>query len=196
VKTPDPHLRGLYAGAAPRRTPSELRTPLLIAAGLIGVPLAIGLAYHASEPDDATPAAPPSPPPTVNADTDYPTNHFLPGAGYYHPPYRSWFPFPFNYHDSGRGWFRGGQWQPTAEATPAENHAQRDPRTSGFASSSTTTSGGGVGAGARAGNTSAFVPVSRPTPDAVQRANQGAATHHKSNIMRGGFGSSSRPGIS
>ncbi|MEY2880915.1 MAG: hypothetical protein RLZZ15_3295 [Verrucomicrobiota bacterium] len=195
MKTPDPHLRRLSAGAAPRRTSSELRTPLLIAAGLIGVPLAIGLAYHASQPDDDgdTEGAPPAP--SVNANTDYPMNHFLPGAGYYHAPYRSWFPFPFNYHDSGRGWFRGGQWQPTADATDAEKRAQSDPRTSGFATT-TTNSGGGVGAGARAGNTSAFAPSSRPTPDAVQRANQGAATHHKSNIMRGGFGSSSRPGIS
>jgi hypothetical protein len=38
--------------------------------------------------------------------------------------------------------------------------------------------------------------ASRPTQQSVRRANTGAATQHKSNIQRGGFGSSSRPAIS
>lgn len=173
----DPHLRGLYAGAAPRRTATELRTPMLIAAGLIGVPLAIGLAHHVTE--SGAGAAPPAPP-TVDANTTYPMNHFLPGAGYYHAPFHGWFPMPFNFHDPARGWFRGGQWRPTPQEDDAEK--REEPRASGFRSS------GGASGGR--------VITSRPTPDAVQRANTGAAAHHRANVIRGGFGASSRPGIS
>jgi hypothetical protein len=177
----DRYLRGLYARPAPRRSTSELRTPLLIAAGLIGVPLAISLASHAFSDDDDS--VPPSAPPTVDAATAYPMNHFLPGAGYYHAPYHAWFPMPFNFYDSGRGWFRGGQWRRTAQEDDAER--REEDRVAGFNSTSFRTTGSG-----------ARVLTSQPTTEAVQRANTGAATTHHANIIRGGFGSSSRPGIS
>ena len=174
----DRYLRGLYARPAPRRSTSELRTPLLIAAGLLGVPLAISLASHAFADYDDEVA--PSAPPTVDAATAYPMNHFLPGAGYYHAPYHAWFPMPFNYYVAGRGWFRGGQWRRAADAD--DNERREEQRVSGFTSSGSS----------RAGR----IYTSRPSLEAVQRANTGAATAHHANVIRGGFGSSSRPGIS
>jgi hypothetical protein len=178
----DRYLRGLYARPEPRRSTFELRTPLLIAAGVIGVPLAIGLAYRALADDREDVTSSSSSTPAVDTATAYPMNHFLPGAGYYHAPYHAWFPMPFNFHDNSRGWFRGGQWR----TTPMEDEAERRDaaRTSGFVSSR-----GYVGGNA------ARVMTSRPNPEAVQRANAGALTHHKANVIRGGFGSSSRPGI-
>ncbi len=176
----DHRLRGLSAPSAARRTTTSLRTPLLIAAGLVGVPLAIAVANYFDK-EQGPPAPPPPAPPTVDTNTSYPVNHFLPGAGYYHPPFGGWFPLPFNTHDPARGWFRGGQWQSTAQDSAAEK--KQSGQVSGFTSSGT------GGSGAR-------VTSSRPTPQAVQKANTGAAAQHKSNIQRGGFGSSSRPGVS
>lgn len=177
----DKHLRGLSAKPAPQRTTSELRTPLLIAAGLIGVPLAIGIANYMDD-DDGPAGAPPTEPPKVNENTSYAMNHFLPGAGYYHAPFGGWFPLPFNTHDPARGWFRGGQWRATAQEDDVEKKEMQ--RTSGFTSSGSS------------GSSATRVMSSRPTTQAVQKANTGAATQHKANVMRGGFGSSSRPGIS
>ena len=176
----DRYLRGLYARPTPRRSTFEMRTPLLIAAGLLGVPLAISMAGHAWSDDDQGAAS--STLPAVEAGTAYPMNHFLAGAGYYHAPYHAWFAMPFNFHDNSRGWFRGGQWR----ATPMEDEAERRDaaRTSGFVSSR-----------GYAGGNAARVLTSRPNPEAVQRANAGALVHHKANVIRGGFGSSSRPGI-
>jgi hypothetical protein len=178
----DRYLRGLYARPTPtpsRRSALEVRTPLLIAAGLIGVPLAIAMAHHAlaDNEDDGTSWSTST---SVDTATAYPMNHFLPGAGYYHAPYHAWFPMPFNYHDNSRGWFRGGQWR----TTPMEDDAERrdEARTGGFVA------GRGYSGGGR-------VLTSRPSLEAVQRANTGAATQH-ANVIRGGFGSSSRPGIS
>ncbi len=169
-------LQGLERHRPRPRLSSEVVTPLLIAAGLIGVPLAIGLASRAND-DEAPPPAP-----TVDANTAYPMNHFLPGAGYYHAPYHTWFPVPFNFYDTGRGWYRGGQWYSTAE----ENAAERDAvaRTSGFTARS-----GSSGYATR-------LLTSRPDPAAVQRANASAAAHHSAHVIRSGFGQSSRPGIS
>jgi hypothetical protein len=171
----DRYLRGLYARPAPRRATSQLRAPLLIAAGLLGVPLAMSLAGHVFDNDeDDAPSA-------VSASTAYPMNHFLPGAGYYHAPYHAWFPMPFNFRDPARGWYRGGQWRSAERESDAERAEEQ--RTSGFASS-----GGRTGGAAR-------VMTSRPTPDAAQRANASAASH-SANVIRGGFGSSSHPAIS
>ena len=64
-----------------------------------------GLENNSTVTPPATPAAP------LAADRDYPNNDFTPGVGYYHAPYRSWFPFPFNHHDPSRGFFGGGLWQ-------------------------------------------------------------------------------------
>jgi hypothetical protein len=43
----------------------------------------------------------------------YTNNHYVAGRGYYHAPYRAWYPFPYNYRDPGRGYYHGGNY--TAE---------------------------------------------------------------------------------
>ncbi|MBI5772094.1 MAG: hypothetical protein HZA93_30250 [Verrucomicrobia bacterium] len=182
MNAPSHPRRGLNSGPGARRAAAELRAPLLIAAGLIGVPLAIAIANYFD--DDKVPGgAGATEPPKVDDQTSYPMNHFLPGAGYYHAPFGAWFPLPFNTHDPARGWFRGGQWRPTAQEDDAERKEVQ--RTSGFAPSNSSTTSSGT-----------RVMSSRPSPQAVQKANTGATTQHKANVMRGGFGSSSRPGIS
>lgn len=171
----DRYLRGLYARPAPtpRRAASNLRTPLLIAAGIIGVPVAIGLARQMLADDDNGWSS--SDAPRVDTATAYPMNHFLPGAGYYHAPYHAWFPMPFNYYDTSRGWFRGGQWRQAAQEDDAER--REEARLSGLNATNFHSSGGG-----------ARILTSRPTAEAVNHAN--------ANVVRGGFGSSARPGIS
>lgn len=150
--------------------------PLLIAAGLIGVPLAIAL-YARSSDDEAAPE-------TVDASQAYPTNHYMPGAGYYHAPFHAWFPFPYNSHQAGRGWFRGGVWRPAAQ----EDEPEREERAR---------ANGGSPYIRMAGSDRLGEPAtSRPTPAAVQRANAEAANYRATHVTRGGFGSSARPGIS
>jgi uncharacterized protein YgiB involved in biofilm formation len=56
--------------------------------------------------------------------------------------------------------------------------------------------GGRAATSGFAGNGGARVMTSRPAPEAVQRANAGALAHDRANVTRGGFGSSSRPGLS
>ena len=165
--------------------------PLLIAAGLIGVPLAIAFLARRDQPDPNSTAVE-GEPSTADTATAYPMNHYLPGAGYYHAPYHAWFPFPFGFHDASRGWYRGGQWR--TAATPDDNERRDEQRASGFAGRST----GGTPA-SRTGNNSAGnaarVMTSRPSAEAVSRANS-SATSRSSSVTRGGFGSSSRPAIS
>lgn len=170
-----------YRRVTRRRTSLEVITPLLVTAGLIGVPLAIGLSSHSDDDDDDTQ----SPAPTVDAGTAYPMNHFLPGAGYYHAPYHTWFPLPFNSYDATRGWYRGGQWRRAAQEDAAEQAEVA--RLNGLAARSSSSGTGG---------SFARMMTSRPDPAAVQRANVGAAAHHSANVIRGGFGHSSHPSIS
>jgi len=47
---------------------------------------------------------------SISADNTYTNNHYVRGAGYYHAPYHAWYPFPFNYHVPGRGYYSGGRW--------------------------------------------------------------------------------------
>ena len=46
----------------------------------------------------------------VSASGVYTNNHYIPGRGYYHAPYHSWYPQPYNYYLASRGFFHGGQW--------------------------------------------------------------------------------------
>lgn len=46
----------------------------------------------------------------VSSGNSYTNNHHVPGVGYYHAPFRNWFPFPFNQHDPGRGYYYNGGW--------------------------------------------------------------------------------------
>src|SRR6185436_14827190 len=40
----------------------------------------------------------------------YTNNTYRTGAGYYHAPYRGWYPVPYNHYDPARGYFHGGQY--------------------------------------------------------------------------------------
>ena len=47
----------------------------------------------------------------VSAQNVYTNNYFIPGVGYYHAPFRAWYPYPYNYFDPRSGnYFYGGQW--------------------------------------------------------------------------------------
>jgi len=149
-----------HFGVRPARMSREVITPLLVAAGMIGLPLLSGVSQCSRTADMTEEAA-------ADENATYANNSFLPGAGYYHAPYQAWFPFPYNFHDPGRGYFRGGQWFPTPE---------EEKRTMGVAS--------------HPGAMSGFVSSSRPTHEAVLHANAAAATYHATTVTRGGFGGS------
>ena len=58
--------------------------------------------------------------PAVSVQNFYPNNFFVPGSGYYHAPFRQWYPLPYNHFDATRQlYFYGGQWgaQPFASIT-------------------------------------------------------------------------------
>lgn len=166
------------------RKSNEVVTPLLVAAGCLGLPFALAAQSCANDDGQSVGGAPP-PAPTVDAGTSYPNNHYLPGVGYYHAPYRMWYPYPFNYYDAVHGWFRGGAWRKSAEVGADESRDER-----GRDGTANFSSGAGGSTGYRP------VTTSRPTPEAVQRANVGAAEHHANMIQRGGFGGSGRPAFS
>ena len=47
----------------------------------------------------------------VSADNVYTNNYFVPGAGYYHAPFRSFYPLPYNHFDGRtQRYFYGGNW--------------------------------------------------------------------------------------
>jgi len=44
----------------------------------------------------------------------YTNDYYLPGVGYYHAPFRRWYPLPYNHFDQRVGqYYFGGQWAPT-----------------------------------------------------------------------------------
>ncbi len=50
-------------------------------------------------------------PPPLTDSCVYTNNYFVPGAGYYHAPFRAWYPLPYNHFDpQSRRYFNGGQW--------------------------------------------------------------------------------------
>ena len=70
-----------------------------------------------------------SSPQGVNTQSVYTNNFHIPGAGYYHAPFRAWYALPYNYFDpKTQRYYYGGQWgtsphqtitnisSPTAEA--------------------------------------------------------------------------------
>ena len=54
----------------------------------------------------------PQPGPAPISQENYYTNNFhLPGVGYYHAPFRNWYPLPYNHFDpQTQRYFYGGQW--------------------------------------------------------------------------------------
>jgi hypothetical protein len=54
----------------------------------------------------------------VSADAYYTNNYYVPGAGYYHAPFRAWYPLAYNHCDPGtKFYYFGGQWSPTPHAS-------------------------------------------------------------------------------
>lgn len=51
--------------------------------------------------------------PRVTPETYFANDTQIPGAGYYHAPFRGFFPLPYNHFDPARKmYFYGGQWGP------------------------------------------------------------------------------------
>lgn len=49
--------------------------------------------------------------PRITAESFYTNDHYIEGVGYYHAPFRAFFPYRFNNYDAGRRqYFYGGQW--------------------------------------------------------------------------------------
>lgn len=88
------------------------------------------------------------PKPSVSAQNYYTNNCFVPGAGYYHAPFRQWFALPYNHFDVQRQlYFYGGQWgaqpfmsitnisSPTPEAVVLAENSRTDITRGGFGNS-------------------------------------------------------------
>jgi hypothetical protein len=86
-----------------------------------------------------------APKPSVSAQNVYTNNFYVPGAGYYHAPFRSWYALPYNHFDAQRvQFFYGGQWggqpfesitnisSPTAEAVQLVENSRTDVSRGGF----------------------------------------------------------------
>ena len=47
----------------------------------------------------------------ISAESVYTNNYYVPGVGYYHAPFRAWYPLPYNHFDpQTQRYFYGGQW--------------------------------------------------------------------------------------
>lgn len=77
----------------------------------------------------------------------YTNNTYRASHGYYHAPYHAWFPMPFGHFMPGRGYYSGGNFQPTPPAVPAmaASSPSQVPKSRVTSSSSSTTSRGGFG---------------------------------------------------
>lgn len=89
--------------------------------------------------------------PRVTPESFYTNDVLVPGAGYYHAPFRAFYPQPYNYYDPARKmYFYGGQWgpaphqsivnisTPTLEAARAAEALRTDVQRGGFGNSSRT----------------------------------------------------------
>ena len=96
--------------------------------------------------------------PSVSAQNVYTNNFYVPGAGYYHAPFRGWYRLPYNYFDSQNNlYFQGGQWAnqpcasitnisaPTVEAVQLAESSRTDISRGGFGGWSGGYYGGGGG---------------------------------------------------
>lgn len=108
-----------YQPPAPADTGRRSKQVALVLLGTMGVVggVVVWDAWRRAAPDEfpsstlpEAPSATAKPTVPVEANRTYQNNEFVPGAGYYHAPYHSWFPFPFNHHDPAHGYFAGGVW--------------------------------------------------------------------------------------
>ena len=94
--------------------------------------------------------------PAISTSNFYTNNFFVPGSGYYHAPFRNWYPMPYNHFDAQkRLYYYGGQWgaqpcasitnisSPTPEAVQVAQIVRTDVPRGGFGSSSGWHSSGG-----------------------------------------------------
>jgi hypothetical protein len=93
-------------------------------------------------------------------------NTYRPGYGYWHAPFRGWYPYPYNYYRPGFGYFAGGGYRPAPFVSPI------------IVSPPYNWGGGayGGGGGGYGGGVSGYGRSSSPS--------------HSANVTRGGFGSS------
>jgi len=178
--------------AATDRRSKQVALVLLGTMGVVGGAV-IWDAWQRAQPDDpAATEQPEASAPPVAADRTYRNNEFIPGVGYYHAPYRAWFPHPYNFHDPARGYFGGGLWQaapflanilssqPNPAAVPRALAAQQrhaeEQRTRG--------------------TTTQFAPQRRSTPAGSsftsRPSSSPSSSPSKPTIQRGGFGSSGK----
>lgn len=54
----------------------------------------------------------------VSTEQTYTNNHYVPGAGYYHAPFRMWFPLRYNEYQPGNGYYYNGGWHPRPDQSP------------------------------------------------------------------------------
>ncbi|HZM06402.1 MAG TPA: hypothetical protein VFC44_25655 [Candidatus Saccharimonadales bacterium] len=87
-------------------------------------------------------------------DAPYTNNTYHAGYGYWHAPYRAWYPYPYNYYSPGLGYYHGGGWSsaPEESSVAASSSLVRGAgeRITGARSSSSITRGGfgSIGRGA------------------------------------------------
>ena len=88
-------------------------------------------------------------PPSISTTDLYTNNHYLPGVGYYHAPFRGWYSRPYNDYDAQSSrYYYGGQWgtaphlsvtnlsTPSAEAARLAQASRTDVPRRGFGSRS------------------------------------------------------------
>jgi hypothetical protein len=86
-----------------------------------------------------------TPKPSISTENVYTNNYFVPGAGYYHAPFRNWYQLPYNHFDPQKNlYFYGGQWgaqpfesitnisSPTPEAVQVAQSTRTDISRGGF----------------------------------------------------------------
>jgi len=95
--------------------------------------------------DDGSP-----PPPAVSSDNTYTNNQYVSGAGYYHAPYHSWYPYRYNSYVPDRGFYYGGGWHPWADNSTISS-SKPTPEAAHLANSKATSSGRSSGSTSRGG---------------------------------------------
>ncbi len=83
--------------------------------------------------------------PAISTENVYTNNFFIPGAGYYHAPFRAWYFLPYNHFDAQKKlFFYGGQWgaqpfesitnisSPTSAAVQTAENSRTDISRGGF----------------------------------------------------------------
>ena len=96
--------------------------------------------------------------PAISTENVYTNNFYVPGAGYYHAPFRAWYALPYNHFDAQNNlYFYGGQWgaqpfqsitnisSPTPDAVQLAQNSRTDIQRGGFGGYSSGYSGGGWG---------------------------------------------------